>query len=69
MGSYHVQAQQLDELETLRAESRAHRARHIEEAILRVYHAIEAGIRPVSDDVHIVQQFIGQRTQQDRYGK
>jgi hypothetical protein len=70
MGSLMVLTQQLDELEQLRREAQASmRQQHVEQAIDRVYAALERRIRPLSDDVQLVQQFMGSRTAQDRYGK
>lgn len=69
MSSYHVLAQQLDELDLLHAEATAVRARLTCDAIERVKKALEAGIRPLSDDVRLVQEFMGKRMQQNRYGQ
>lgn len=69
MGSFHVRAQQLDELDTLRHEAQELRQRHTLESIERVARCIERGIRPLVDDVHMLQHFMGARVAQDRYGK
>lgn len=60
---------QLVELATLIAEARELRKRHVEEACVRVARCLEVGIRPVRDDALLIQQFIGQRIAQDRYGR
>jgi hypothetical protein len=69
MGSMMVQQQQLDELDILHTEAAVVRARLVMDAIVRVRAAIECRIRPTHDDAMIVQQFIGQRTAQDRFGR
>lgn len=69
MSSFHVLAQQLDELDVLHTEAKARRARLTCDAIERVQRALEAGIRPLADDVRLVQEFMGSRTAQDRFGK
>lgn len=69
MGSYHVLAQQLDELDLLHAEATTVRARITCEAIERVKSALEVGLRPLGDDVRIVQEFVGKQMQQNRYGQ
>lgn len=69
MGSMMVQQQQLEELDLLHTEAAVARARLVMDAIVRVRAAIECLINPTRDDAMIVQQFIGQRTAQNRYGQ
>lgn len=69
MSSYHVQAQQLEELDLLHTEAAVASYRLVMDAIIRVKAAVECRIRPTADDAMIVQQFIGQRTAQDRFGR
>lgn len=61
--------QQLDELDTLHREAQDNRNRLVQEAIARVRAAVVAGIVPTRDDAMLVQQFIGARTAQNRYGQ
>lgn len=69
MGSLSVQTQRLEELELLHTEAAVARARLVMDAIVRVKAAVEARIRPTQDDAMIVQQFIGARTAQNRWGQ
>ena len=61
--------QQLDELDTLHAEAAEVRNHLVMEACDRVAATIIAGLRPNADDARLVQEFIGKRIGQDRYGR
>lgn len=62
-------AQQLDELDSLHVEAVEARDLLVQDAIQRVSRTLSVGLRPVADDVRLVQQFMGQRTAQNRYGQ
>ena len=66
MGSYHVQAQRLDELDVLETEARTQRQR---DAIAETRRCIEAGTIPSNAAIVTVQQMIAGRGQQNRYGQ
>lgn len=69
VSSLTVVEQQLDELDTLHAEATGLRRRLLIEAVQRVQSCIIRGIRPNRDDAMIVQGYIAERQQQDRYGR
>lgn len=62
-------AQQLSELDILHAEAAEVRNHLVMEACDRVGQAIAIGLRPNADDARLVQEFIGKRIEQDRYGR
>jgi hypothetical protein len=61
--------QRLDELDTLHAEAAAARNLLVQDALARVRAAVVMGLTPIRDDAMLVQQFIGARTSQNRYGQ
>lgn len=69
MGSYHVQEQQLSELDVLQAEASGQRNLTVLDAIGRVRRSIEARVPVPRGAAEVVQQFIGSRTAQNRYGQ
>lgn len=69
MASFHVQAQQCEELDILHTEAAVFRNRLVMDACIRVKAAVEMRIRPTADDASIVMQFIGARTAQNRFGQ
>lgn len=62
-------AQQLSELDILHVEATEARNHLVQDAIVRVSRTLQYGLRPVADDVRLVQEFMGQRTAQNRYGQ